>query len=180
MFARYTECVNHLYSQPTFSLLDWKAFTVFMGCMLPARFECIQSVCVHRTQSLRYDYTYRALHDNDIRICNSVLPTLPRGLDAPLEGREWMQTEQILKKMPALQEVTLFFFLVPMIPSSGNYVPYKGPPLHMEESQSMFESFWAARKAEQWEKFEIISDEYSQSYCSVKQLRKKRASHGTS
>jgi hypothetical protein len=168
----YTEFIAHLYSQPTFSFRDWNSFAVFVGSMLPARFESIQSVCVHQTQGLRRHqgraehYTYKTFHDRAISVRNSVLPNIP------FQSREWVQTELILRKMPALQEVTVVFFLEPMVPWSGSYVPYTHIVSHMDPS--IFKTFWAARTAEKWEDFEVIIDDNSQPNCSVKKLRRRR------
>jgi hypothetical protein len=93
--TRYTELVTHVYSQPTFSFHDWNSFAAFVGSVLPARFESIQSVCLHETQGFRYceyadsdNYSYKALHKSANGVYNSVLPVISRDLETPIEGRE--------------------------------------------------------------------------------------------
>jgi hypothetical protein len=179
--TRYTELITHVYSQPTFSFQDWNSFVAFVGAVLPARFESIQSVCLHETQGLRYceyanseNYNYKALHESAVRVYNSVLPLISRDLKTPIEGREWIQTEGILKKMTALQEVTVIFFLELVITFGTDYQPFQTYNPIREMPQSLFESFWAAHKAENWADFDTIVDKYPQPYYSVQVLRKRR------
>jgi hypothetical protein len=183
--TRYTELVTHLYSQPTFSFQYWNSFTAFVGSVLPARFESIQSVCLHETQGFRRyeyppeNYTYKALHDRAVKVYNPVLPIIAHSLETPSEGREWIQTEWILSKMPDLQEVTVIFFLELVMPNNGyngEYPPIQTYHPNREMPQCMFESFWATRKAENWANFDTIMDKYRQPYYSVKVLRRRRLS----
>jgi hypothetical protein len=181
--TRYTELATHLYSQPTFSFQDWNLSTAFVGSVLPARFESIQSVCLHETQGFRRyeyppeNYNHKTLHDSAGKVYNPVLPIIAHSLETPSEGREWIQTEWILSKMPDLQEVTVIFFLELVMPNNGcngEYPPFQTYHPNREMPQSMFESFWATRKAENWANFDTIMDKYQQPYYSVKVLRRKR------
>jgi hypothetical protein len=178
--TRYTGFITHLYSQPIFSFRDWDSFAVFAGSVLPVRFESIQNVCVHETQGFRDDYcpevfVYNSLHLHAIRVHNPVLPIIPSDPDTPFEVREWIQTEQILEKMPALQEVTIIFWLELSMAHNETYLKFPESAYNIQVPRSKFETFWAARKAEKWANFDVLVDEYPYPDYNVKVLRKKRS-----
>jgi hypothetical protein len=79
--------------------------------------------------------------------------------------------------MTDLQDVTVIFFLELVMPDTGyngEYLPFQTYHPNREMPQSMFESFWATRKAENWANFYTLLDKYPQPYFSVKILRRRR------
>jgi hypothetical protein len=164
--SRYTEFVAHLYSQPVLHLHDSTSFIAFIGSILPKRFAVIRRVAFYQTfgfsgRGIRRHLStyalpdvfsdrgdYSSLHDQAVIIRNPVLPRLPPiGQERP-ENDVWNQSRNVLRAMPALQEVKIS-------------VTYNTWGQCVRSTQNICDHLWLSKDFEEWKFTKIPKEEHA-------------------
>ncbi|KAH3915063.1 hypothetical protein HBI56_016010 [Parastagonospora nodorum] len=95
----YSECIDHVYMQNTFSFSDFFTFSVFHNVTLPNRFDRIQHL--HIAQTYKWDFDHAFQLGRQCTTCP--VEHMFEYSWAPRDEYTWQTTWDIIARMPSLK-----------------------------------------------------------------------------